>query len=127
MLAGNAFDAWHGGDRVEAGDPGSPLFLELVYGGREAPPGREHRVEDEDQVIVQVAGEIDVVFDRLGRLLVALDTHKTYRRPRQEGERPVEHTETGTKDGNEADGTGDLLYLRLGQGSTDPDLAGRHV
>src|ERR671910_689919 len=127
VLAGNPFDARHGGDSVEARDPGRPLFLELVYGGREATPGSEHRVEDEYQVLVQVAWEVDVVFDRLGRLLVALESHKAYRRRRQEGERPVEHTEAGTQDGNEADGARDLLDLRLGQGRADLDLAGRHV
>src|ERR687898_33325 len=89
MLAGNALDARHGGDRMEAGDPGRPLFLELVYGGREAPPSGQHRVEDEDQVLVQVAREVDVVLDRLGRLLVALEAYKANRRRRQEGERAV--------------------------------------
>src|SRR5215203_55499 len=127
VLAGNALYAWHRGDRVEAGDPGRPLFLELVNRGREAPPSREHRIEDEDQILVQVAWEVDVVFDRLGRLLVALEAHKADRRRRQEGERPVEHTETGTQDWNEADGTGDLLDLRLGQGRTNLDRTGRHV
>src|SRR5918994_877943 len=29
VLAGDALDPWHGGDRMEAGDPGRPLFLEL--------------------------------------------------------------------------------------------------
>src|SRR5918997_471598 len=127
MLAGNPFDAWHGGDRVEASDPGRPLFLELVYGGREAPSSRQHWVEDEDQVLVEVAREVDVVLDRLGRLLVALETHKADRRCRQEGERPVEHAEAGAQDGDEADGTGDLLDLRLGQGRADLDLAGRQI
>src|SRR5215204_2516199 len=27
VLAGEALDAWYGGDGVEAGDPGRPLFL----------------------------------------------------------------------------------------------------
>src|SRR5919112_319461 len=76
VFAGNPFHARHGGDRVEAGDPGRTLFLELAYGGREAPPRRQHGVQDEDQVLVQVAGEVDVVLDRLGRLLVALEAHK---------------------------------------------------
>src|SRR5215217_5677162 len=127
VLAGDALDAGRRGDRVEAGDPGRPLYLELAYGGREAPPRRKHGVEDEDQVLVQVAREVDVVLDRLGRLLVALEAHKADRRRRQEGERPVEHTEAGPQDGNEADGTGDLLDLRPGQGCADLDLAGRHI
>src|SRR5215210_4855187 len=127
VLPGDAFDARHCCDRVEAGDPGSTLLLELVYSGREAPPRREHRVEDEDQVLVQVAREIDVVLDRLGRLLVALEAHKADRRHRQEGERPVEHTEAGAQDRDEADWTGDLLDLCLGQGRTDLDRTGRHV
>src|SRR5919199_5875117 len=127
VLAGDTLDARHRGDRVEAGDPGGPLLLELVYRGREASPRRQHRVEDEDQVLVQVAWEVDVVLDRLGRLLVALEAHETYRRRRQEGERPVEHSEAGAKDRNEADRTGDLLDLRLGQGRTDPGRTGRHI
>src|SRR5215212_10159154 len=55
VLAGNPFDAWHRSDRVEAGDPGRSLFLEFVYGGREAPPRCEHRVENEDQILVKGA------------------------------------------------------------------------
>src|SRR5215210_2924208 len=72
MLAGEALDTGHGGDRVEAGDPGRPLLLDLDYGGREAAACREHRVEHENQVFVEVAREVDVVLHRLGRLLVAL-------------------------------------------------------
>src|SRR5215211_6146480 len=127
VLAGNPFDARHRSDRVEAGDPGRSLFLEFVYGGREAPPCREHRVENEDQVLAQVAREVDVVLDGLGRLLVALEAHKADRRRRQEGERPVEHTEARAQDRDEADGTGDLLDLGLGQGSTDLGFTGRHI
>src|SRR5215218_4655488 len=127
VLAGNALDAWDGGNRVKARDPGRPLFLELVYGGRKATPRRKHRIEDEDQVLVQVTREVDVVLDRLGRLLVALEAHEADRRCRQEGERPVEHPEAGPQDGNEADGTGDLLDLRLCQRRAYLDLAGRHI
>src|SRR5215208_2054039 len=127
VLAGNPLDAWNRGDCVEAGDPGSPLFLELVNRGREAPPRCQHRVEDEDQVLVKVAREVDVVLDRLGRLLVALEAHKADRRLRQEGERPVEHTEAGPQDRNEADRTGDLLDFGLSQRRADPDRTGRHI
>src|SRR5919107_507007 len=127
VLAGNALDAWHCGDRVEAGDPGRPLFFELVYRGREAPPRREHRVEDEDQVLIKVAREVDVVLDRLGRLLVAPEAHKADRRRRQEGESPVEHPEASPQDRNEADGTGDLLDFGLSQRRADPDLTGGHI
>src|SRR5829696_7160005 len=127
VLIGDALDARHRGDRVEAGDPGRPLLLELVYGGREAPPRCQHRVEDEDQVLVKVAREVDVVLDWLGRLLVALEAHKADRRLRQEGERPVEHTEAGPQDRNEADRTGDLLDFGLSQRRADPDRTGRHI
>src|SRR5215212_6382105 len=65
VFPGEALDAGYRGDGVEAGDPGRPFFLKLVYGGREAPPRREHRVEYEDQVLVEVAREVDVVFDWL--------------------------------------------------------------
>src|SRR5215217_537487 len=127
VFAGEALDTGNGRDRVEAGDPGSTLLLELVYGCREASPRRQHRVEDEDQVLIQVAWEVDVVLDRLGRLLVALQAHKADRRRRQQGESAVEHTKTGPQDRDEADGAGDLLDFRLGEGGTDPDLARGHV
>src|SRR5918993_256163 len=127
VFAREALDTGNCRDRVEAGDPGRTFLLELVYGGREAPARRQHRVEDEDQVLIQVAWEVDVVLDRLGRLLVALEAHKADRRRRQQGESPVEHTETGAQDRDEADGAGDLLDLRLGQGRTDLDLARGHV
>src|SRR3712207_6384800 len=64
VLPGQPLDARHGGDGVEAGDPGRPFFLELVEGCREATPGREHRVQDEHQVVLQVPGQVDVVLDR---------------------------------------------------------------
>src|SRR5215210_9333438 len=127
VLAREAFDTGNCRDRVEAGDPGRTLLLELGYRSREAPPRRQHRVEDEDQVLVEVAREVDIVLDRLGRLLVALQAHKADRRRRQEGEGPVEHAEAGAQDRDEAHGAGDLLDLGLGQGSTDLNLSGRHV
>src|SRR3954447_16545569 len=58
-LFGDALDAGHGGHGVEAGDPGRALFLELAYGGGEASPRREHRVEDEGEVLVEVAWQVD--------------------------------------------------------------------
>src|SRR5215211_4017704 len=127
VLAGDALDAGHCGDRVEAGDPGRPLYLERAYGGREAPPRRKHGAADEDQVLAQMAREVDVVLDRLGRLLVALEAHKTDRRRRQEGEGPVKHTEARAQDRDEADGTGDLLDLGLAQGGTDLGFTRRHI
>src|SRR5918994_993511 len=70
VLVGEALDARHGGDGVEAGDPGRPLLLQLCQRGREAPPRREHRVEDEHQIVLEVPGEVHVVLYRLRRLLV---------------------------------------------------------
>src|ERR687894_1471984 len=63
VLSGEALDAGHRGDGVEAGDPGRPLVFELVYGGREAPPRGQHRVEDEHEVLLEVAREVHVVLD----------------------------------------------------------------
>src|SRR3712207_6900818 len=64
VLPGQPLDARHGGDGVDAGDPGRSFSLELVEGCREATPGREHRVQDEHQVVLQVPGQVDVVLDR---------------------------------------------------------------
>src|SRR5918998_2235707 len=90
MLAGQALHARHGCDGVEAGDPGRPLLLQLREGGREAPPRREHRVEDEHQVVLQVPGQVDVVLDGLGRNLVAEEPHEPDGGLREQGEGPVE-------------------------------------
>src|SRR5919107_1476065 len=127
VLSGEALDAGYRGDGVEAGDPGGPLFLELVYGGGEAPPRREHGVEDENEVLVEVARKVDVVLDGLGGLLVSLQAHETHRRRRKQGEGPVEHAEPGAQDGDEAHGAGDLLDLRLGQRRVNADLPGWHL
>src|SRR5215212_2357737 len=127
VLSGKALDAGHRGDGVEAGDPGRTLFLELVYGGREAPPRRQHRVEDEDEVLIEVTREVDVVLDGLGSLLVALQAHETDGRRREQGEGPVEHAEPGAQDGDEADWAGDLLHPRLRKWRVDADPLGGHV
>src|SRR5918999_4684769 len=58
MLLGQPLDARHGGDGVDAGDPGRPLSLQLGERRREAPPGREHRVQDEHQIVLQVPGQV---------------------------------------------------------------------
>src|SRR5215213_6202180 len=45
VLPGEALDTGHGGDGVEAGDPGRAFVFQLRQGRREAPPRREHRGE----------------------------------------------------------------------------------
>src|SRR5215212_3400508 len=52
VFAGQALDAGHGCDGVEAGDPGRPFVLQLRQGRREAASCGEHRVEDEHQVVL---------------------------------------------------------------------------
>src|SRR5215217_251864 len=127
VLPGEALDAGYCGDGVEAGDPGRPLVLEFVYGGREAPPRRQHRVEDEDEVLVEVAREVDVVLNRLGSHLVALQAHEAHRRRRQQGEGPVEHAQSGAQYGDEADGAGNFLHLRFREWRVDANLLCGHV
>src|SRR5215208_1123283 len=89
VLAGKALGAGHGGDGVEAGDPGRAVVFQLRQGRREAASGREHRVEDEHQVVLEVAGKIDVVLDRLGSLLVPEEPHKPDRSLWEQGEGAV--------------------------------------
>src|SRR5918997_2948062 len=95
VLARHALDARHGGDGVEAGDPGRPLLLELVYGRGQAAAGREHRVENENEVLAEVPGQVHVVLDGEGGLLVALQAHESHGGPGEQGEGPVEHPEAG--------------------------------
>src|SRR5918998_6685926 len=109
VFSGEPLDARHGGDGVDAGDPGRPLFLELREGRREASPRREHRVEDEHQVVLQVPGQVHVVLDRLGGLLVSEEPHEAHRGFWKQSQSAVEHPEAGAQHGNEADRAGDLL------------------
>src|SRR5215212_4629744 len=68
-------DARHGGDGVETGDPGRPFVFQLSQGRREATPGREHRVQDEHQVLLEIPRQVHVVLDGLCGLLVAEEAH----------------------------------------------------
>src|SRR3712207_2915847 len=124
MLPGEPLDARHGGDGVDAGDPGRPLVLELREGRREAPSGREHRVEDEHQVVLQVTWQVHVVLDRLGGLLVPEETHEAYGGFWEQGQGSVEHPEACAQDGDEAHGAGDLLGLRLCERGANARRAG---
>src|SRR5918993_3349377 len=112
VLVRHPLDARHGGPSVQARDPFGPVLLELVESRREASPGREHRVQDQDQILVQSLRQVDVVLDRLGGLLVALKAHKAYPGLGQEGEARFQHPQARAQHGDEADGAGDLLDLR---------------
>src|SRR5215208_609148 len=127
VLPAEALDAGHGGDGVEAGDPGRPFVLQFRQGRREAAAGSEHRVEYEDQVVLEVPGEVHIVLDRLGCLLVPEESHEPDSGLWQQGECAIEHPEAGAQDGDEAHRSGDLLHLRLGERGPDPDRTGRHV
>src|SRR4028119_646529 len=69
---------------------------------------------------LEVAGQVDVVLDRLGGLLVPLQTHKSHRRVGQQGEGTFEHPEAGPEDRYQTDGTGELLSLRTTAGGSAP-------
>src|SRR5215212_31735 len=111
VLAGKALDAGHSGDGVKAGDPGRAFILQLRQGRREAASGREHRVEYEHQVVLEVLGQVDVVLYRLGRLIVPEEPHKSDRSLREQSEGAVEHPEAGAQDRDEAHWAGDLLHV----------------
>src|SRR5215210_1532664 len=127
VFPGETLDARHGGDGVEAGDPGRPFVFQLRKGRREATPGREHRVQDEHQKLLEVPREVHVVLDGLCGLLVAEEAHEADGGLRQQSEGAVEHPETGAQDGNEADGSGDLLHLGLRERGPYSHRTGGHV
>src|SRR5918995_797735 len=52
IFARHPLDTGHGCHGVQTRDPFGPVLLELMEGRREAPSGREHRVQDQDQVLV---------------------------------------------------------------------------
>src|SRR3712207_4061564 len=89
VLPGQPLEAWYGSDGVDAGDPGCPFLFQFRERRREAPPGGEHRVQDEDQVVLQVPGQVHVVLDWCGGLLVPEEAHKSDRGFRQQSEGAV--------------------------------------
>ena len=80
-------------------------LLDVVDRGGGRVAGREHRVEHDHVALGEVGRELDVVLDRLERLLVAVEADEADARARDQREDAVEHPHPGAQ--HRADG--DLL------------------
>ena len=76
----------------------APALLEHVDRVRGRVAGREHRVEQEHVALGDVGGELDVVLDRLERLLVSVEADEADPRDGDEREDAVEHAHPRSED-----------------------------
>ena len=99
----NLLDALRGGHQEDAADASATVFLEHVDRGDQGATGGQHGVEDKRNALLDLAGHLDVVFDRFQGLLVAVKTHHADLGRRDQVEHPVHHPQTGPQDRHHRD------------------------
>ena len=105
MVTVDPCDALGSRDQRDQPDRACARRLHRHDGGSGRVAGREHRVEQDHVALGDVVRQLDVVLDRLERLLVAVETDETDPRARDQREHAVEHPHPRAQD--RADG--DLL------------------
>src|SRR5439155_9773497 len=89
MLADDVLDPFGRRDQRNQQDVRRTRALDRADRGRGRVPGREHRVEQDHVARGDVVRELDVVLDRLERLLVAVEADETDARSADEREHAV--------------------------------------
>ena len=115
-------DAFGRGDEVEEDDAAVAELLELRERVARAAAGREHRVDDDGDLVVLGGWDFRVVGDGLGRGLVALHAEDADLRVGEDVEHGVEHAHAGAQDRDDDDGVLDLDARRLGDRRRDGDF-----
>jgi hypothetical protein len=91
-------DPFRGGDQADERDRAGAGVLDLRDRGDARVPGREHRVEHDRVALAEVVGQLDVVLDRLERLLVAVHADEADPCARDQRQRPFQHAHACTQD-----------------------------
>ena len=73
-------------------------LLDEIDGGAGASAGREHRIEQDDEALIDVLGQLAVVFVRLERFMIAVKSDMPDLCGGDEGVDTVDHAETGAED-----------------------------
>src|SRR5687767_1772117 len=98
MLVGQPLHPFRGRDETEKTNSAGSGALQSGDGGRRASAGREHRIQHEKLALRSVTRDLEVVVDRLERLMVAIKTDVTYARGRYQSKYPLDHPQAGAQD-----------------------------
>src|SRR5438094_963057 len=101
MTVGETTHALRRGDETEKANARRAGALERRHRGDGTAARREHRIEKEKVPLGGVAGNLEVVVDRLERVVIAIETDVTDARPWDEPINAFDHTEPGAKNGHE--------------------------
>jgi hypothetical protein len=128
MLGVDALDALGCGHEAHEDHRSCARFLDLRDRRDAGVSRRQHRVEDDGIALGEVGGELDVVLDRLERLLVAIEADEADPGAGDEREDAVEHAHAGPQ--HRADRhllARDPLDDRALERGLDLDVLGRKV
>ena len=96
-------DALRRGDDRQQADGAGALLLAEPDGVDGGATRREHRIEQQDLALRQLARQLRVVDDRLQRLLVAVHAEEADAGDRDHREDAVQHADAGPEDRHDAD------------------------
>ena len=99
-----------------------------MNGGDGASAGREHRIEEQELALGGIAGNFEVIVDRLERLVIAIEADVSDARRGDEFEDAFDHTESSPQDWDERELLpGDALTDGALEGGLDGDIFEREV
>lgn len=128
MVVVDDADALRRSDEAHEDDVLGALLLEQRERGRRAAARGEHRVDDDERALGDVARQLAVVLDRLQRLRVAVHADVADAGRRDHVDDAVEHAEAGAQDRHDADFlAGEHLLLALANRRLDLDFLEREV
>ena len=124
----HGFDAGGSGDDAHEHDLFAAAVLEEAYRRGRAAAGCEHGIEQDSHAVLDAVGELAVVFVRLQRFLVAVESDVSHFGGGEEGVHAVHHAESRAENGHDRDGVVRHHGL-LGEfeGSLHHDLFGGYV
>ncbi len=101
MCAGEAPYPFGRGDEAKKPNPSCSSALEGCDGGCSAASRGEHRVQQEKISFRRIAGDLEVVIDRLEGVVIAIETDMTHPRRRDETRNAFNHAKPGAQNGNQ--------------------------
>ena len=78
----------------------APVPLEQIDGGNHGPAGGQHGIEDDGEPLVDATRQLDVIFHRLQRFLIAIQTHYADLGPRNHIQHAVHEPQSGPQNGH---------------------------
>ena len=101
MCTGESRDTFGRSDEAEKPDSRRAGALERGNRGHRAAPRSEHRVEDEEIPLCRIARNLEVVVDRLQRVMISVEADVPDARRWNEAKNPFHHPESGAQDRHE--------------------------